>query len=350
MAKPTRVVHYLNQFFGSLGGEEKADLPIEARTGAVGPARALQSVLGDRGEVVATLIGGDNYVSERSEEAAAAMRQALAELRPDVVVAGPAFDAGRYGLACAQVCLVAEELGIPSVTAMYPENPGFTTFRRHLICVPTGLTPVDMAKVVGKMAAIALKLAQKVPLGSAADEGYLPRGFRKPVLRAKSGAARAVDMVLAQVNHQPFTTEIPVLSYDRVPPAPPVADLTSTRLAVITSGGLVPRGNPDHLVSARAQEFFRYAIADRSALVVGEWESVHGGYSTRAVNTRNPNFVVPLDVLQELVAQKAIGSLYPDYFVTVGNQTAVSDARRMGAQIAEVLLTEKVGAALLVAT
>ena len=350
MANPVRVVHYLNQFFGGLGGEEKADQPVEVKTGAVGPARALQSVLGSRGEVVATLIGGDNFVSERGEEAAETMRRALAELHPDVIVAGPAFDAGRYGLACAQVCLVAEKLGIPSVTAMYPENPGFTTFRRHLLCVPTGLTPTEMAKVLGKMAAIALKLAQKEPLGSAEEEGYLPRGFRKPVLRAKNGAARAVDMVLAQVNHQPFVSEIPVLSYDRVPPAAPVADLSTTRLAVITSGGLVPRGNPDHLVSARAQEYFRYAISDRSSLVVGEWESVHGGYSTRAVNTRNPNFVVPLDVLHELVTEKAIGSLYPDYFVTVGNQTAVSDARRMGAQIAELLVAEKVGAALLVAT
>ncbi|MCI0859784.1 MAG: hypothetical protein J4N81_13720, partial [Chloroflexi bacterium] len=37
-----RVVHYLNQFFGGLGGEEKADLPPETRTGAVGPGRLLE--------------------------------------------------------------------------------------------------------------------------------------------------------------------------------------------------------------------------------------------------------------------------------------------------------------------
>ena len=34
-----RVVHYLNQFFGGIGGEEKAGVPLEARPGAVGPGR-----------------------------------------------------------------------------------------------------------------------------------------------------------------------------------------------------------------------------------------------------------------------------------------------------------------------
>ena len=30
---PVRVVHYLNQFFGGIGGEEKADVPVEVRLG-----------------------------------------------------------------------------------------------------------------------------------------------------------------------------------------------------------------------------------------------------------------------------------------------------------------------------
>ena len=31
-----RVVHYLNQFFGQIGGEEKANVPPEVVRGAVG--------------------------------------------------------------------------------------------------------------------------------------------------------------------------------------------------------------------------------------------------------------------------------------------------------------------------
>ena len=31
------VVHYINQFFGQIGGEEKADIKPEIREGFVGP-------------------------------------------------------------------------------------------------------------------------------------------------------------------------------------------------------------------------------------------------------------------------------------------------------------------------
>src|SRR5919197_1201094 len=101
---PLRVVHYLNQFFGGVGGEEQANRPVEVRPGPAGPGRALQPLLGARGAVVATLVGGDNYAAESRDEALRTVRAALDELRQDVVVAGPAFDAGRYGVACAEGC------------------------------------------------------------------------------------------------------------------------------------------------------------------------------------------------------------------------------------------------------
>lgn len=37
-----KVVHYINQFFAQIGGEEKADYPAELRVGeVVGPGMAL---------------------------------------------------------------------------------------------------------------------------------------------------------------------------------------------------------------------------------------------------------------------------------------------------------------------
>src|SRR6266542_5377283 len=97
---PVRVVHYVNQFFGGIGGEERADEPVQIRIGAVGPGRGLEQQWAGAARIVATIVGGDNFVSTRSAEAEPAIRAALAEHRPDVVVAGPAFNAGRYGLSC----------------------------------------------------------------------------------------------------------------------------------------------------------------------------------------------------------------------------------------------------------
>ena len=40
-----RVVHYINQFFANIGGEEKADMEPEVREGIVGPGLALKAGL-----------------------------------------------------------------------------------------------------------------------------------------------------------------------------------------------------------------------------------------------------------------------------------------------------------------
>ncbi|MCH7997834.1 MAG: glycine/betaine/sarcosine/D-proline family reductase selenoprotein B, partial [Chloroflexi bacterium] len=66
-----RVVHYLNQFFAGIGGEEKADTPPQVSDGPLGPANALDNALaaGDEGRVVATVLCGDNYLAEHQAQA-----------------------------------------------------------------------------------------------------------------------------------------------------------------------------------------------------------------------------------------------------------------------------------------
>src|SRR2546427_11212379 len=97
-----RVVHYLNQFFAGIGAEDRADTPPDHREGPVGPGRLLQQALGDRAEVVATVYCGDNYAGEKSG-AVDEILDLVAEHRPEIVIAGPAFSAGRYVLACCEV-------------------------------------------------------------------------------------------------------------------------------------------------------------------------------------------------------------------------------------------------------
>jgi len=258
--KPVRVVHYLNQFFGGIGGEERAQTPLEVREGPVGPGRALQQALGAEGTVVATLVCGDDYVAEREEAVGASIREALQRQQPGLLLAGPAFDSGRYGLGCALACRVARSLGIPAVTAMYPDNAAIITHRRELLAVPTGLNTTDMRDIVARMVALGLKVVRGEPLGSAREEGYIPHGVRKLVTSDRVGYERAVDMLLARVAGRPFVSEIQVQHYERVTPAPPVADLSRATLGIVVSTGIVPRGNPDHLPGARAL----------TALAVGE--------------------------------------------------------------------------------
>jgi len=119
-----RIAHYMNQFFAGIGGEDKADAPFEVRDGAVGPGRAFQMEFGDEAEIVQTLVCGDNAFHEDPDGNLDAVVAVLEQSRPDLLIAGPAFNAGRYGLACGAVCAAASErLGIPSLTGLFPDAP-----------------------------------------------------------------------------------------------------------------------------------------------------------------------------------------------------------------------------------
>ena len=129
-----KVVHYINQFFAGIGGEEQAHIKPEVREEVVGPGMAINAGFKGEAEIVATIICGDSYFNENVEEAKAEILEMVKKYEPDLFIAGPAFNAGRYGVACGTIAdAVQSELGIPSLTGMYIENPGADMFKRAYI-------------------------------------------------------------------------------------------------------------------------------------------------------------------------------------------------------------------------
>ncbi len=345
-----KVIHYINQFFGGVGGEDHANDPPKTVEGAVGPGRALDAALGDSASIVATIICGDNYFVENENEADKFVTDAIEQYKPDLLVAGPAFDSGRYGLACGLVSRIATANGVPALSAMEQDNPGVAVYRRDFIVIPTSANVADMTKIMGQLAGLANRIGKGEELGSAEDEGYIPRGHRKDVARPKAGAARATDMLLARISGEPFTSEIVIRDYDHVTAPPALKSLSDVKIGIITSGGLVPKGNPDKLAAARADSYYHYDISDMPELKVGDWEAIHGGYGHRWVNERDPNYVVPLRSLRQLEAAREIGSIYPQYISTVGNQTSITNAKQFGIEIAAEFLEADVGAVVVIPT
>ena len=159
-----RVVHYLNQFFGGIGGEEVADTEPQIRDGAVGPGRLLEQVLGDDSKVVRTVICGDNYAAENLDALMAMVLKETRDAGAELFVAGPCFAAGRYGVASGALCAaVSAALGIPVVTGMAVENPGVDLHRQSLYIVDSGQNASAMREVLEKMVDLAnIKLAENV--------------------------------------------------------------------------------------------------------------------------------------------------------------------------------------------
>lgn len=344
-----RIVHYLNQFFAGMGGEDKADTPPQAMPGVIGPGRALQQALGSEAEIVGTVVCGDGLFADRMEQTAPEVLKLIGSFAPDVVVAGPAFNAGRYGLACGRVCAdVTRHLGKPTVTGMFKENAA-VELHRELLIVPTAATALGMKEVMPVIARLVLKLGKGEPLGSAATEGYFPRGRRINERVEGSASSRALELLLARLRRQSFTTELQLPKYEKVAPPAAVADLSRTRLAIVTESGLVPLGNPGRLEWVRASKWFKYSIGGKKRLNPGEYEVIHSGYDA-AHTLADPNRMVPVDAVRELVQRGEIGELLADYYVTCGNHGVLSQMAQHAREIAADLLAQGVGAALLVAT
>ncbi len=349
-ARPLRVVCYVNQYFGTLGGEDRAGLGPQAMEGAVGSARAVQQALGEAGTVVATLACGDNYAAEQPERAVAELVRLVAAAGPDLVIAGPAFLAGRYGVACGALCAAVQaELKIPAVTGMHAENPGVELYRRQVHIVSTGGEAARMGDEARRLVALGLTLARGETPGAPAVEGYFPRGVTRNVVTAASAAERATAMLLDKLAGRPFASEVPRPAFPAVPAPRLVKTLEGATIALVTDGGLVPRGNPDGVEPLNATRYGAYSIEGKTGLDAAQYDNPHRGYDTSWVK-QDPHRLVPVDVARELEQQGAIGKLHETVYSTVGVATTLAHSARMGREIADKLREAGVDAVILTST
>ena len=345
-----RIVHYINQFYAGIGGEDKADYMPEIRAGVVGPGMALKAAFKGEAEIVATVICGDSYFASNMDEATAKILDMIREYKPDAFIAGPAFNAGRYGTACGAMCeAVSKAFSIPVISGMYPENPGAEMYRKSAWIIETPDSAAGMRKAVPAMAKIALKLLKGESVGKPSEEGYIERGIRRNIFYEKLAAERCVDMFVAKMKGETFETEYKMPVFDRVPPQPAVKDIKHAVIALVTSGGICPKGNPDHIEASSASKFGEYCIDGVNDLTAEKYCTAHGGYDATYAD-QDADRVLPVDVMRDLEREGAIGKLHGKFYTTVGNGTAVANAKRFGAEIANRLVADGVTAVILTST
>lgn len=348
-----KAVVYINQFFGQIGGEEAADHEPEVRDGVAGAAQAIAPNFD--GEVVKTVICGDNYMSSNQDKAVAKILGELEDVDFDIFFAGPAFQAGRYGNACGAIGkAVKEEFAVPVVSSMNIENPGVDMFKKHIYIFPGGHSAAKMRNDAKQMAEFGNKLLNEEGPFLAEEEGFYKRGIRHQYFLADEtpAADRAIDMLLKKINGQEFKSELPIPEQDLVEIAPAIKDLTQAKIALVTSGGIVPVDNPDKIQSASATRWGKYNIAGEDKLKnrkSNEYKTIHAGFDPAAADS-DPNRVVPLDALRKYQEEGRIGEIHDYFYSTVGTGTTEGEAARMGREIAEELLEANVQAVILTST
>jgi betaine reductase len=347
-----RVLHYLNQFFAGIGGEDKADQEVTFLPGAAGAGNLIHDALKQHNAEYATIACGDNYFHEQEAKALSAIHDIIEKYEPDIFIAGPAFNAGRYGLACAKVCSwVRDNWSIPAITAMHEDSPGTREIGRHVFVIQTGASTAAMQECVKRYA----QLIEKLLTGEqAAIENFrseyclaIPRRFTARADRPDY--VRAVDMLLAKLSAKPYESEIPRVEAEHHAIPNLTVSLEDATLALVTEGGLVPKGNPDRLESTRGSKYLKYSISGIENLKQGEFQAMHTGYDTSTVD-QDPDRILPLDAMRVLEKSKRFKKLHNYYFVTTGTGAMPSKMEELGGGIADELAGAGVNAVILTAT
>lgn len=346
-----KVIMYINQFFGQIGGEDKADYEPEIREGVVGPATALNMSI-ENGEITHTIICGDNFMGTRREEALERILSFLEGKEFDLFVAGPAFQAGRYGVACGEICkAVQEKFHVPAVTSMHEENPGVEMFKKEMYILRGSHSSAKMRKDLKAMASLANKILNGEELNGAAEEGYYGRGIRHQVFPEEIAPAadRVVDMLLKKLKGEEYTTELPMPKRDLVDIAPAIKNLSEAVIAVVNTGGIVPVDNPDRIQSASATRWGRYDVSDEERLESSVYKTIHAGFDPAAADA-DPNVIVPLDVLRQYEKEHKFGRLHNYFYSTVGTGTTQAEAERMANEMVPYLKKDHVDGIIMVST
>ena len=134
-----------------------------------------------------------------------------------------------------------------------------------------------------------------------------------------------------------------------MPIATPVKDLKMARIALVTTGGIVPVDNPDRIQSASATRWGRYNIEKEDDLKAGEYKTIHAGFDPAAADG-DPDVITPIDALKVLEKEGVYGSLHPYFYSTVGTGTTQAEAQRMANEMIPYFKEDHVDGVILVST
>ena len=203
----------------------------------------------------------------------------------------------------------------------------------------------NMRKTAAFMAAFAKRLVEGDTIKDGKEEHYHGSGPAVVIDYSIPAAKRGIDMLLAKHAGRPFHTEVVMPNHEEIPVPVLTKPLSECKIGLVTDGGLVPKGNPDHQVPTNSKAFKKYSIAGMDTLKAQDWEVSHQGYNNAFV-LQDPNRLVPVDALRKLVKAGVVGSMDDAFYSTAGVMTPMEKCKKFGEGIAKGLIADGCDAAI----
>lgn len=118
-----KVLMIFDQTQAGLGGKESADLPLGGKMMAIGSCNMFERQLKEvGGKIVGTLYCGNGTFMNDPETVSKKFAAMAKKIQPDVVICGPCFNYGEYGIMAAKTALtINEHTDIPAFAMMSEE-------------------------------------------------------------------------------------------------------------------------------------------------------------------------------------------------------------------------------------
>ncbi len=293
-----KVVHYLNQFFAGLGGEEAAGIAAGSPRGSGRPRAGARARRRRHARVRRRLLRRARGRGARRSCCAGSTRSS-----PDVLVCGPVVRLRPLRLRLRDARARGSTPRHPRRLRDGSGEPGCRRGRGRRLHRPDERERGRAcARRCRGWPRSPRRLAAGEELGPPDEEGYLPRGLRRNErARARRRGCAAIDLLLAKLGGE-TRTEVEA-SFDHVAAASAgsrsvagLRSLSSPRPAACH------RGIPTACRRSAPPPGSATRSATEATLAAGRYESVHGGFDVTAANA-DPNRLVPLDVVRDARAR-----------------------------------------------
>ncbi|MDE6953203.1 MAG: glycine/betaine/sarcosine/D-proline family reductase selenoprotein B [Erysipelotrichales bacterium] len=173
-----KVLMIFDQTQAGLGGKESAELPLGGKMMAIGSCNMFERQVKDAGgKIIGTLYCGNQTFMNDPDTVSKKLAAMAKKIKPDVVICGPCFNYGEYGIMAAHTAqVINEHTDIPSFAIMSQEcEKAIADYKDkvHILKMPKkGGTGLNQA--LNQMVMFAKMLVEKQDVNEFVKEhGYL---------------------------------------------------------------------------------------------------------------------------------------------------------------------------------